>query len=268
MSRLIRFCLTLLLFTFIFALPTLAQNQATVVSAASYSAGKLTSNGLASIFGSNFCNAITGAQSLPFPTSLGGVTVRFTSATGAFSEPAGILFTSPQQVNVHIPAQHPAGLYTVTLTAPTGAMHTANVQLNTASFDIFSVNQRGTGHAAISIQKNWTDGRVTYETPTVIQDFQNNVYAMPIDFKPTNGEKIYVALYGSGMGISDHVSIPNSWVRINDSSYPILYAGTQGNFAGLDLINFEIPAHLGAGDHAVTVFLNGVATNQVTIPVK
>ena len=110
--------LTLILLTATLTLSTYAQNHGTLVSAASYSAGKLTSNGLASMFGSGFTTSTAGAPSLPLPTTLGGVSVQFNGISPGTSTTATakLLFVSPLQVNLQIPNNLSAGLYTVTLT--------------------------------------------------------------------------------------------------------------------------------------------------------
>ena len=57
---------------------------------------------------------------------------------------------------------------------------------------------------------------------------------------------------------------------IGDSAVPVLFAGAQGGFAGLDQVNIgPLPRSLaGAGEVNVVVTAAGTTSNTVTIVVK
>jgi uncharacterized protein (TIGR03437 family) len=70
----------------------------TVLNTASFSAA-VSPGSWVSIFGANFANATMNAQSVPLPTSLGGVTVKVGSL------PALIRYVSPRQIDALIPLE-------------------------------------------------------------------------------------------------------------------------------------------------------------------
>jgi uncharacterized protein (TIGR03437 family) len=50
---------------------------------------------------------------------------------------------------------------------------------------------------------------------------------------------------------------------------PVAFAGAQGEFAGLDQVNLQIPASLaGRGNVPVIVTVDGQTTNTVTINIR
>jgi uncharacterized protein (TIGR03437 family) len=58
-------------------------------------------------------------------------------------------------------------------------------------------------------------------------------------------------------------------VTVGGVSVPVIYAGKQGAFAGLDQVNFQLPASL-AGKGVVTIQLTaaGIPANPVTIAIQ
>src|SRR6202011_3036108 len=80
-----------------------AQNgSVSVTSAASAGAG-VSAEALATASGSGLASQTAAAQSAPWPTNLGGITVDVQDS-GSMSRPAGLLFVSPGQINFQIPA--------------------------------------------------------------------------------------------------------------------------------------------------------------------
>lgn len=70
----------------------------------------------------------------------------------------------------------------------------------------------------------------------------------------------YLILYGTGIRGAAQSS---TRVRIGNVDAPVLYAGAQGTYAGLDQVNAALPAGLkGRGQLVVIVSVNGQATNM------
>jgi len=58
-------------------------------------------------------------------------------------------------------------------------------------------------------------------------------------------------------------------VAINGISVPVLYAGPQPNYAGLDQVNVGLSLSLrGAGESNVVLTVDGKSSNTVTINIK
>jgi uncharacterized protein (TIGR03437 family) len=72
----------------------------------------------------------------------------------------------------------------------------------------------------------------------------------------------YLVLYGTGIrGAAQAVS-----VKIGNVNAPVMYAGAQGTYAGLDQVNVSLPSTLkGRGQLVVTVTVNGQATNMTQV---
>src|SRR5262249_53124174 len=78
--------------------PVTAANTVTSVSAASFSATKLTSEGIAAAFGTGLATTTQVATSLPLPTALAGTTVTVKDSAGS-ERLAPLFFVSPGQIN-------------------------------------------------------------------------------------------------------------------------------------------------------------------------
>lgn len=236
---------------------------ATTVSGASFSAGKLVANGLASVFGTGFANQILGAQTLPLPTTLGGVSVKIINNSSQAEAACKLLFISPTQINLHIPANLPSGTYTILTTNADGSHASGVIALTDTAPDIFTVNQRGTGNPALILQVNGPNGNVTYVQPRTITD-GTNTWAEPINLNVQGSG--YLLLFTTGIGAN--VSLAASYIRINGTSYPLIYAGPQGQFAGLDQVAFAAPVGLPSGNYTAELVINGKAANTVVIPIQ
>jgi hypothetical protein len=87
----------------------------TPLSAASPTVARATPGSLVSVYGSGFTEQTAQQQGAPYPLGLGDVTVTVSDASGA-SAAAGLLYVSPGQINLEIPAQlTAAGRATITV---------------------------------------------------------------------------------------------------------------------------------------------------------
>jgi uncharacterized protein (TIGR03437 family) len=79
----------------------------------------------------------------------------------------------------------------------------------------------------------------------------------------TTGQAVLI-LYGTG--IRGFTSLDNVRCTVGGISAPILYAGPQNTFAGLDQVNVQLPAELaGRGEVDVTLWVDGQLSNTVTV---
>jgi len=75
----------------------------------------------------------------------------------------------------------------------------------------------------------------------------------------------YVMLYGTGIRSAPPARVA---VFVDGASVPILYAGAQPEWDGLDQINIELPLTLrGAGEVDVVVEAGGVLSNTARIQI-
>ena len=73
----------------------------------------------------------------------------------------------------------------------------------------------------------------------------------------------------SGAGIRGRTSLADVTITIGGVTAPVLYAGRQGSYPGLDQVNVALPMSLhGAGVVDVVLTVNGQTSNTVQIAVQ
>jgi uncharacterized protein (TIGR03437 family) len=245
-----------------------AAQTLTVVSVASPNVG-VAPDSLASVFGSSIATQTAVATSVPWPTMLGDITVvDVTDSTGQISM-AGILFVSPSQMNIYIPANVAAGPATVSfpttgLPPGVGAAALRNVSVNIQKVAPGLLSAAGTGMGVAAA----TAVQVTLPSPTqhpltVFQCAQPaNCTAVPIALGVDT--PIYVSLFGTGIRNASSVTLNIGNITLQPS-----YAGPQGQYPGLDQVNFGLPLNLrGSGLVNVTVTADGVTSNAVQLSIQ
>ncbi len=190
----------------------------------------LAPNSLASLFGVSFTDGEAAASDLPLPTELAGVRVLLDS------EPLGLLYAGPRQVNVLLP---PAaeGLLELSVQSTLGT-HSLNVQFNQAAPAIFTLDGSGGGDAAA----------LDAETFALVHE------GSPI----ANGR--FVALYVTGIGEAE------VQVLLGGQLQEVHYAGPAPGFPGLQQINFRVDAAPGVSE--LQVVAGGRRSNSATLAVE
>jgi uncharacterized protein (TIGR03437 family) len=200
------------------------------------------------------------ATQLPLPTTLQGAQVQLTDSAGNVSL-APLLYVSPGQIDYQVPSGVAAGVVTATVLNGTATVAAGLLEVQSIAPTIFSANATGQGVAAAQIQRVHADGTYDYEDVAVYDAGSGQYVAAPIAF---NGDSLYLILYGTGF---DGASGKNgATVAIAGTSTTVLFSGPQGQFAGLDQIDAQLPVSLaGAGQVTVTVTVDGATANAVTI---
>jgi len=206
----------------------------TVVSAASFAVGPLAPDSLATAFGSGLA-----------PNT--AVTVAGTSAV--------VLYAAPGQVNFLVPAGLAAGSATVTIASSAGSasVPVASVPVTIAAVApaLFTLNAAGLAAAYVVRVRQ---GNQTVEP---ISD--------PIDLGPP-GDQVYLILFGTGIRGAPAGQVT---VHVQGINAPVIYAGPQSQFSGLDQVNVLLPRELtGTGDASVVLTAAGADALTVHISVK
>jgi uncharacterized protein (TIGR03437 family) len=244
------------------------------VSAASYGTASAPES-IATLFGVNLARATQVAASLPLPTTLAGTQVIVTRFGSAGPQLAPLFFVSPTQINFLVPPTSPGDLpllssgLRVHLSVKIDGQLVADGYITLAPVvpGLFSANASGSGLAAAVVLRVKADGTQSYEPAGVFDATQNKLVARPIDLGP-DGERVYLILFGTGIRGRSQLSAAS--VKIGGLDVPALYAGAQGDFAGLDQVNIELPRALkGRGEVPVIVFTDRVySSNTVTLTIK
>ena len=233
------------------------------VSAASFRGGTLARDSIASVFGAGFAEATEAASSLPLPTSLAGAEVRVRDGLGV-ERPAPLFYASPTQINYLVPAEAAAGAARITVAGAGGAVAAGAAQIGTLAPGLFAANADGRGIAAGYVLRVRVDRSENVEPIARLE--AGRYLAQPIDLGPPTDE-VFLVLFGTGL--RGRPSLASVAARVGGVAAEVLYAGGQGQFAGLDQINLRLGRELaGRGEVEVTLTVEGQAANEVRVNVR
>jgi len=238
--------------------------QLAFLSAADFTSPHTVSDEIVTIFGSGLASGTVIPASLS--TTLGGASVKLQDSAGTVS--AGQLFyASPTQLNLVVPPGLASGPVTITVTTSTGATYQLKTTAGNVVPGLFSANSSGTGVAAAQILRVHADGSSAVENVAAFDSATQTLVPAPVDFGAT-GDKLYLLLYGTGLRHA--VNAQSVTATVNGVSVPVLFAGAQPTFAGLDQVNLgTLPASLkGAGSVNVQIVVDGQPSNTVTVTFK
>jgi lysyl endopeptidase len=250
-----------------------------VVSAASY-VERVSGGSIVSLFGINLADGTEAATSLPLPLSLAGTSVRLTTRSqgtvnygggvtevyeGTNRSPAQLFYVSPTQINFLMPNSVGDGvMMTVEVVRRDGHLTVAEISVSRFAPALFAANADGRGVAAAYIQRVRADGSQAVEE--IVETGAGGRWAAKaIDLGPPT-EQVYLILFGTGLRNIAFTSDPVVTADAGGVPLEITYAGPQGQYAGLDQVNVRLPRSLvGKGEVPVTIRVNGVASNAVTV---
>ena len=236
----------------------------TAVSAASGYA-LLAPESIASVFGTNLASQTVAADSPQWPTTLGGVSVSVLDSRGT-ARMAPLAYVSPDQINFEIPAGTAPGSVNLAVRSTAGPVQQGTVTIVTAAPSLYSANGTGVGPAAatavrIVLPGNLQSSVPVYTCPTGPPACATVPIALGVD------TPVFLSFYGTGIRGSSQAA--NVQMTIGGVNAPILYAGPQGTWPGLDQINVGLPLSLrGAGQVDVVFSVDGQTSNSVQIAVQ
>ena len=216
----------------------------TLTSTASNLPGPVAPGSLASVWGSQLAGSSSAA-------------VVVTDAGGT-ARPATVSYASSSQVNFRVPPGTAAGSAAISISSG-GTVTTVPAKIAAVSPGIFQLNTSALAAALVVRVK--PDQSQSFEN--VYQLGANNtVVPAPIDLA---GSAAYLSLFATGLQSARSVS-----VTVGGQNIPVLYAGIQGTYDGLDQVNAgPLPRSL-AGSGRVTVILtaDGQTANPVELAIK
>jgi uncharacterized protein (TIGR03437 family) len=243
----------------------LERSPVTSVSAASYQGPLLASESITAAFGSDLATTDASASTNSLPTTLAGSTVKVKDSLGT-ERFAPLFFVDPNQVNYQVPTGTVTGNAVVTATSGDGRISIGQVQIVAVAPGLFSANANGQGIAAAVVLRVKGDGSQSYEPVAQFDQGQNKFVGVPIDLGPAS-DQVFLVLFGTG--IRNRGSLQTVTAMLGGVSYPVLFAGPQGTFVGLDQINVLLPRALaGRGDVNVGLLVDGQQANTVSVNIK
>jgi uncharacterized protein (TIGR03437 family) len=228
---------------------------AVAVSSASYARGVVGRDSLISLFGMELSEQTESATTSPLPTTLGGVFVQV-SPKNYGPTTASLLYVSPTQINFLLPPLDPTAMGPLTIRV----FRTGTFTPQIVSTGLFTANASGSGAPAGNIVFA-TGGTLRNESAGVCN--ANGCVPREIDLSAV--DEVYLELYGTGIrNFAQPVT-----ATLGGDAIPVVFAGKQNDFAGLDQVNVRIPktfAKRGELDLVLTV--DGKRTNAVRVKIK
>jgi uncharacterized protein (TIGR03437 family) len=239
--------------------PTIGQGG--IINAASYTPASLAAGALArgsffTIFGTDLGPVQYQSQnSYPLPATLGGVSVKITGGGGSVN--AYMVFVSASQINAILPSNAPTGDVQIAVTYNGVAGQAAPAKVMDSNFGIFSAaNGRG---------------------PGIIQNYVSAT-ELPLNTRSAPAQPGQVEiLLGTGLGpitAPDNVAPPVGslpvpvQVLVAGKAASVSYSGRMPGVAGVDQINFQVPADAPAGCYVpVQVKVGNNFSNIVTMAI-
>lgn len=222
-------------------------------------AGKLAPGSLGAIFGLNLSNQAVTAQSLPLPTTLGGVRVLVNGS------PAPIHYVSPTQVTFQVPyeTQMP-------------------VKSTDSNFRLFTVrvdNAAGSSNLAFVNGRPNAPGLFVYgDNLAIAQDADYNLLGPnnparrggAVVLYYTGASQLSKAIPTGAATPTDElvrVTAPVS-IQLNNANFPAAFAGMVPGGIGFGQINFIVPPAFPPGTHNLSVFIGSEQSNVVKLIVQ
>jgi uncharacterized protein (TIGR03437 family) len=214
---------------------------------------------LASIFGDNLVASPVSAALLPWPTTLGGISVIFRDSMGV-DRLAALKFVSPGQINAVVPADVPLGQVTVIVRSASGDVESGQATIANVAPGLFSGDGTGTGAAAAAVETVHPDGSILLQEAFVC-DGHGNCTPFPINLG-TDRDQNFLILFGVGIRRGGQIAK----VRIAGQDLTPTYAGPQPQYGGVDQVNLALPASLrGAGDVTIMMVIGDQVSNSVVV---
>jgi uncharacterized protein (TIGR03437 family) len=178
---------------------------------------------------------------------------------------ANLLYVSSGQINLVVPGGIALGNAVLKVLRDNQLAGAAPVVLNSVAPGLFTANGQETGPAAAMVLYVAADGSETV-APAFLCRAAGDCSTASISIQPETA-RTYLMLFGTGIrGVS---SLSGVKVTIAGIDVPVLSAGAQIQYAGLDQVNVELTAPLaGKGDVPVVLTADGQTANTVLIDVR
>ncbi len=228
----------------------------TTTSGASYGP-VVAPDSIASAWGTNLATATTPATGFPLPSNLGNTQITITDSTGA-KLPALLYLVSPGQINFLVPANTALGRATLVVTSGGNTVAQGALLVSNVAPAIFSADATGKGVPAAQVLRVTPSGVASVESPFRPGATAGTFVSTPINV--STADRVYLILYGTG--IRRHSLNPVK-ATIGGISVPVLYAGAQSQYPGLDQVNLgPLPQTLaGKGEVDLILTVDGVPAN-------
>ena len=222
---------------------------------------------IASLFGERLTlETVSAGARLLLPAALGGVRIEIIDSTSE-ARAALLLFVSPGQINFLTPAEAALGTGLLRLTRKDEEPVEFAFTVGAVAPGLFSANGTGKGIGAITARRVGADGSSSNPEVFRYDAAAGRLVGVPLDLG-AEGDQVFLTLFGTGIRGAGGAEAVQA--TIGGSDVPVLSAGAQDGWAGLDQVEIgPLPRSLaGAGEVNVVVTAAGVTSNTVTIMIE
>jgi uncharacterized protein (TIGR03437 family) len=235
------------------------------VSAASYRGESLAPVSIAAAFGENLSTTTATPSAGPLPTTLAGTSIKVGDSTGV-ERLSPMFLVSPNQINYLVPDGTALGTATVTVVFDNIVIANGVAPITAISPGLFTADANGQGLPAATALRVKEDGSYQFEQVVRFDEAQKKNVAVPVDLGNAK-DQVFLVLFGSGIRFNS--SLQAVTATIGGTNAPVVFAGVQGEFAGLDQVNVHVPQSLaGRGDVDVALTVDGQTANNVQINIQ
>lgn len=216
---------------------------------------------IATVFGSNLAASSQSAGVQPPPEALDGLTITVRDLAG-ITRPARIYFMSPGQINFYVPPGVLPGTASIAIQRPAAPDVITSIEVRPVAPALFTAEATGSGPPAA------TAIRVASEQVTPVPVFScspSGCTAAPINLSAE--ARTYLTLYGTG--IRNRSSPANVVCTVGGIPVPVLYAGSQPEYSGLDQVNVELTMSLRSfAETDLVLTVDGRPSNSVRLNIR
>jgi len=250
-------------------------NAGGVVNNGSFAPQGVAPGSIVAIFGTNLASKFAEGDTIPLSTGLDTInSVTFNGVT------AGLYFAVPTQIDAQLPWEsQPGGTVNIVVSTSAGTSAPQTVNVLAALPGIVTVNQQGTGQA---IATDNADGAIAAPTGSIPNV---NSHPFSISTQGKNGHALVIWCTGLGAVTPDIADGANSYdskgnltlrntvlkpvVMVGGvEAQQVLFSGLAPAFVGENQVDVLLGDGTPTGNAVpVTITVNGVTSNQVTIAV-
>lgn len=238
-----------------------------VTNAASFLRAPVAPGAIVSAFGTNLANGTVIANTTPLPTTLGGLTITVTDDRNVARD-APLFFVSAGQANFQIPEQTATGRARIQARRADGTVIiSGDLAVERAAPGLFTANASGQGVASAVALRISANGAQTYFPVSRYDAAQQTNVPVPISLGAET-DQVYLILYGTG--VRGETMLTDISAEVGNQKVPVIFAGTQGDFVGLDQVNLgPLPRNLiGKGVVNVELKVNNRDANRITVTIQ
>jgi len=235
------------------------------VSAASFLPNVLAPESIVTAYGAGLADTTQMASGNNLPLSLAGTSVKVRDSEGT-ERAAPLFFVSPNQINYEMPVGTAIGPAVATIFNGNEKLFNCPLQIAGVAPGLFTANATGSGIVIGQALRYRGNSPFPAEALAEWDTSRNHFVARPIDLGP-DGDQVFLVLYGTGLRFCS--SLQTAKAKIGGVDAEVKFVGAQGDFAGLDQVNIQLPRGLrGRGDVELILTVDGQQANVVRVSIK